>query len=133
MLSEYSTIMLDRLHSIFIAIVTLTCVLGTLEYWSLLMGISQDGALRFDTAPTHWRVAGVILCLLLPLTALGVWFRNGFGRWGWLLVTAIHILMYGFMSEQFGTRPILLGVSILILLILICFQLLLYRRAKTTS
>lgn len=125
--------MIDKLHNIFIAIVTLICVLGAVEYWSLLMGISKDGAMRFDAAPIHWRVAGVILCLLMPLTALGIWFQNGFGRLGWLFVTAIHILMYGFMSEHFGQRPLMLAASILILILIILFQILFQRRAKTTS
>lgn len=130
---QIATAMIDRLYLIFIALVTLICILGTVDYWSLIMGISKGGAYRFDIAPTHWRVAGTVLCLLMPLTALGIWFQTGFGPWGWLLITIIHFFMYGVMDDYFGTRPILLGVNIVILFLFVCFQILFYRRDRSIS
>lgn len=116
------------LHKVFIGVVTLTCILGAVHYWALLMGITQSGALRFDVAPTHWRIMGTALCLVLPLTALGVWFRNGFGVWGWSLITIVQIVMHGVLPHMFGDNLSFLAISSLIMFLFIVFDLMFYRR-----
>lgn len=121
---------LDRLYQVFLVFVTLTCILGTVNYWAQLMGISYDGALRFDIAPLHWKIVQVILALLLPLTALGIWFRNSFGLWGWVLVTAIQFTMHGLLTDRYGENQLHLTASAGIVVLFIIFRFAFYRREK---
>lgn len=121
---------LDRLYQVFLVLVTLTCILGAVNYWAQLMGISHGGALRFDIAPLHWQIAQVILALLLPLTALGIWFRNSFGLWGWILVAAIQFLMHGFLIDSYGQNQMHLAASAGIVVLFIIFKFSFYRREK---
>lgn len=121
---------LDRLYQVFLVLVTLTCILGAVNYWAQLMGISHGGALRFDIAPLHWKIVQVILALLLPLTALGIWFRNSFGLWGWLLVTALQFMMHGILIDRYGENQMYLTVSASIVVLFLIFRFAFYRREK---
>ncbi|WP_162651686.1 DUF6163 family protein [Lentilitoribacter sp. Alg239-R112] len=121
---------LDRLYQVFLVVVTLICILGAVNYWAQLMGISYGGALRFDIAPLHWKIVQVILALLLPLTALGIWFRNSFGLWGWVLVTAIQFIVHGLLKDSYGENEMHLAVSAGIVVLFLIFRFAFYRREK---
>lgn len=121
---------IDRLYQFFFIVVAFSCLAGTVKYWAMLMGITEGGALRFDIAPLHWRLAGAILALLLPLTALGVWFKNPFGLWGWLLVTFIQYMMHAILPQWYGYNAMHLLYSGSVVLLFAAFQTAFYMREK---
>lgn len=121
---------LDRLYQVFLVFVTLICIWGTVNYWAQLMGLSYGGALRFDIAPLHWKIVQIILALLLPLTALGIWFRNSFGLWGWVLVTALQFMMHGILIDSYGENQLHLMGSAGIVALYLVFRFAFYRREK---
>lgn len=118
------------LYNVFLSLVALACIAGTVKYWSMLMGISDGGALRFDLAPLHWRLTATTLALLLPLTALGVWFQTAFGLWGWLLVTFIQFMMHAILPNWFGTNTLHLIFSGSVVVLFALFQITFYLRDK---
>jgi hypothetical protein len=118
------------LYNVFLSIVALACVAGTVKYWAMLMGITDGGALRFDIAPLHWRLAATTLALLLPLTALGVWFQTAFGLWGWILVTFIQYLMHAVLPQWYGGDPFNLLFSGSVVILFLVFQTLFYLRER---
>lgn len=118
------------LYNVFLSIVALACVAGTVKYWAMLMGITDGGALRFDIAPLHWRLAATTLALLLPLTALGVWFQTAFGLWGWVLVTFIQYLMHAVLPSWFGLDPLNLIFSGAVVVMFLVFQTIFYVKER---
>lgn len=119
---------LDRLYQAFLVLVTLVCIFGAVTYWAQLMGLSYNGTLRFDIAPLHWKIVQVIMALLLPLTALGIWFRNSFGLWGWVLVTIFQFMMHGPMIDRYGENQLHLIVSAGIIVLFLIFRFAFYKR-----
>ena len=124
---------IDRLYSLFLMVVALTCIAGTIKYWALMMGISDNGVLRFDIAPLQWRLAGSALAILLPLTALGIWFRTAFGWWGWLLITFMQYMMHAVLPHWFGMNTLHLITSGSIVILFILFQVMFYLRDKNRT
>lgn len=124
---------IDRLYSVFLMAVALTCIAGTIKYWALLMGITDNGVLRFDIAPLHWRLAGPALAILLPLTALGIWFRTSFGWWGWLLITFMQYMMHAVLPDWFGVNALHLMLSGSIVILFALFQIMFYLREKNRA
>ncbi|MEP2978022.1 MAG: DUF6163 family protein [Lentilitoribacter sp.] len=118
------------LYNVFLSIVALACVAGTVKYWAMLMGITDGGTLRFDIAPLHWRLAATTLALLLPLTALGVWFQTAFGLWGWVLVTFIQYLMHAVLPNWFGADPLNLIFSGAVVVLFLVFQTIFYFKER---
>lgn len=118
------------LYNVFLSIVALACVAGTVKYWAMLMGITDAGAFRFDIAPLHWRLAATTLALLLPLTALGVWFQTAFGLWGWVLVTFIQYLMHAVLPGWFGVNSFNLIFSGAVVVLFLVFQTVFYIRER---
>lgn len=118
------------LYNVFLSLVALACVAGTVKYWAMLMGITDGGALRFDIAPLHWRLAATILALLLPLTALGVWFQTAFGLWGWVLITFIQYLMHAVLPNWFGPDPLNLIFTGAVVVLFLVFQTIFYVKER---
>lgn len=124
---------LDRLYQLFLVMVTLTCISAAVIYWAQLMGISHAGALRFDIAPLHWKIVQIIFALLLPLTALGIWFRNSFGLWGFVLATVMQFVMHGFWVNRFGENQLHLIITAGIIVLFLVFRFAFYKREKESQ
>jgi len=98
---------LDMLVLIFFRGTAFLFLLMSIQYWALMIGFN-DPAIRFDTMPNHWKIAGTVLCVLKPITALGLW---GMYRWGiaiWFITISVEIFMHVLMPQEFGEKPVLM-------------------------
>ena len=94
---------------IFLRILAMFFLVLAIQYWMRAVGIYGDGSIRFDTMPTHWRVAISALAILHPVTALGLW---GLFSWGiavWLINLAIQVVMHVGFAGNFGSEPLLMS------------------------
>ena len=116
----------DRLniaYYTFLRVIALFFVVFTIQTWMRAIGISGTGDLGFDTMPNYWRLAIAALCVLHPMTALGLW---GLFAWGiavWLISIVVELTMYLGFSILFGFDPLLAYFHIAGFVIFIIFQI----------
>ena len=98
-------------------------IIFTIQTWMRAIGISAEGELGFDKMPTYWRIAIAALCVLHPMTALGLW---GLFAWGiavWLIGIFIQLTMHLAFPALFGAQTTLVILHITSLAIFIIFQI----------
>ncbi|MFK7903169.1 MAG: DUF6163 family protein [Nitratireductor sp.] len=91
--------------SLFYRLISLVLIYIAIVYWMGILGISHEGERRFDLIALHWQYATTILCVLLPIAALGLW--GGFS-WGvaiWLICAITELVMYQALPHLFGQHP----------------------------
>ena len=103
-----------------------SCTLFGLLYWIRLIGF-YDGALwRFDLMPLHWQVAAVVLSVLFPIAATGLWMTVSWGPVIWLAALATEIGMYAGFPELYGSRPALVAFHVMTVIIYFALRVLLF-------
>lgn len=112
----------------------LTCMAIGLAYWIRLIGI-YDGALwRFDLMPLHWQVACVVLSVLFPIAATGLWMTVSWGPVIWATAAVAEVAMYAGFPELFGSRPALVAFHVVALAVFVVWRALLaWEHYKRTS
>ncbi|MBW3098763.1 hypothetical protein KY465_15870 [Pseudohoeflea sp. DP4N28-3] len=115
--------LLDRLYLIFRRIVAVGCLLSALFYWSRLIGLSAEGQFRFDLLPAYWQTAAAGLSVLFPIAALGLWVGAAWGGVIWFLAAGTEVIMYYFMADLFGSRPLVVIAYALVVVVYIAFRL----------
>lgn len=110
-------------YSAFLRLLALFFLLFTFQIWIQAIGVSGDANFRFDTMETHWRFVVAAMCVLHPVTALGLW---GLFPWGiavWLIDVLLQMSMYLVFSTLFGFDQTLVIFHAVCFLIFIIFQL----------
>ncbi len=110
-------------YSAFLRVLAVFFLVATIQVWMQAIGISSDPQLRFDTMATHWRLAIAVLCVLHPITALGLW---GLFSWGvvvWLIGILVQINMYLIFSNLYGSDNLLILFHLICFLIFVIFQI----------
>lgn len=115
--------------------IAVCCLFFGLAYWVRLIGL-YDGALwRFDLMPLHWQVAGVVLSVLFPIAATGLWMAVSWGPVIWVIAAATEIAMYAGFPELYGFRPALVALHLATVAAFVAFRVLLFleqrRRARS--
>lgn len=82
-------------------LISLFLIAFALQYWASAIGIG-DNTIRFDLMAEHWQLVTTILCVLLPVTALGLWSGSSWGVVIWLLAAITELIMYQGFPELFG-------------------------------
>lgn len=82
-------------------LVSLFLIVFALQYWAGAVGIGNN-KVRFDLMPEHWQLVTTILCVLLPVSALGLWTGSSWGVVIWLLAAITELIMYQGFPELFG-------------------------------
>jgi hypothetical protein len=93
---------------IFQRVIAIFCLIAGIRYWALLIGISEQGAWRFDLLPVHWKIAAASLAVLWPVAGIGLWMVVSWGPVIWLVAAATEIAMHGGFPELYGSRWLLI-------------------------
>jgi Family of unknown function (DUF6163) len=120
----------SRAFPFFLRGVAIACLYYALEYWSMVIGYSGKGAMRFDLMNTPWKVAAASLSVLYPVAALGLWLTVSWGSVVWVLAAATEATMYLCWSEIFGTKDLRLISHLAIAVLYIAFRLVLWWQEK---
>jgi hypothetical protein len=109
------------------------CLMFGLHYWIRLVGIYEGTSWRFDLMPPHWQVAAVVLAVLYPFAASGLWMVATWGPVIWLVCAGAETVMYLGFPELFGSRHGLMATHAMTLALFVAFHLALfleYRRRR---
>ena len=111
---------------IFHRIIAIFCLIAGLRYWSLLIGVAEQGAWRFDLLPVHWKIAAASLAVLWPVAGIGLWMIVSWGPVVWLVAALFEIVMHGFFPELYGSDWLLVGTHLSVALLYGIFRTVLY-------
>ena len=102
------------------------CLLFGVLYWIRLIGIYPGALWRFDLMPPHWQVVAVLLAVLFPFAAIGLWMLSSWGPVIWFIAAATEATMYLVFPELYGYRPAV-GISHLgVIMLYLAFRLVMY-------
>ena len=110
-----------KAYDIYMRLLALFFVIFTIQTWMKAIGISGD--VGFDTMPAYWRLAIAALCILHPVTALGLW---GLFAWGiavWLISIFVQLIMHLVFTSLYGPDQILVVFHATSFVIFIIFQI----------
>ena len=113
---------IDRLQLVFMRIGSVIFLALALQIWMKVTGVAGDGGSRFDIMPDHWRFASSVLCVLLPVAALGLWVGQAWGAVLWIAAACLAFAMHGAAPELFGRADLLLVFHVTGLLTLAAFR-----------
>lgn len=127
-LFEPSTV--EIIFAWFQRIVAAYCLLFGLLYWVRLIGFYPGTLWRFDLMPVHWQVTAVMLAVLFPFAAAGLWMLASWGPVIWFICAATEIVMYAGLPQLFGERPSIVLSHALVALLYIVFRIVLHVQAR---
>lgn len=127
-LFEPSTV--EIIFAWFQRIVAAYCLLFGLLYWVRLIGFYPGTLWRFDLMPVHWQVASVVLAVLFPFAAAGLWMLASWGPVIWFICAATETVMYAGLPRLFGERPSILISHGLVALLYLVFRIVLHLQAR---
>ena len=110
-------------YTVFLRLLALFFLALTMQVWMQAIGIAPGSETGFDKMPFHWRLAISALCVLHPLTALGLW---GLFSWGiavWLINVLTQLSMYLLFATHYGFDQMAVIFHIICLAIFAIFQL----------
>jgi hypothetical protein len=112
--------------------VALACLGFGLMYWIRLIGLHEGTAWRFDLMPMHWQIASVVLAVLFPFAASGLWMLASWGPVIWFLCAAIETAMYLGMPQCFGQGHLIVAAHGAIALAYVVLRVIIHlgRRAQ---
>jgi hypothetical protein len=122
--------LLQQTYAWFFRLVACCCLMFGLHYWIRLVGIYEGTLWRFDLMPVHWQVASVVLAVLFPFAASGLWMLATWGPVIWFVCAAGETAMHIGFPEMFGTRPGLIATHAGTLALFLAFRLALYIDAR---
>ena len=80
--------------------------------WARTIGIWPQSAFQFDTMNAASKVYHAMMCVLLPVTAVGLWTTLSWGRVVWFLAIIVEIGAYTLFSDRILLRYELLSFHI---------------------
>jgi len=120
-LPQIKTEMLNRLFSVFMALLALFCLGMGAFYWIRLIGVFPGDLWRFDLMPWQWRVLCAALAVFYPVAASGLWMGS---RWGiilWLAGAVMESVCLTFYAGYFNWN---VWIPALHVLFLVCYGVL---------
>ena len=99
-------------------------------YWVRLIGVFDGRAWRFDLMPVHWQVASVVLAVLFPFAASGLWMMASWGPVIWFLCAAIEIVMFVGFPDLFGPNPAVVAAHLAVAAVYAAFRVAFVMRAR---
>ncbi|MEX3008272.1 DUF6163 family protein [Hoeflea sp. TYP-13] len=111
---------------IFHRIIAIFCLIAGLRYWSLLIGVAEQGAWRFDLLPVHWKIAAASLAVLWPVAGIGLWMIVSWGPVVWLVAALTEIAMHGLFPELYGNDWLIIGTHVAVAILYGVFRIVLY-------
>lgn len=105
----------------FLRVMAAFAMVAGLSYWAQLIGVDNDQLPRFDLLELHWQVPGVVLAVLLPCAAMGLWMLTTWGIVLWGASLCIEIAMYGVWAERYVSKPQLVASHAVSLAVLAAF------------
>jgi hypothetical protein len=89
-------------YNTFLRLLSIFFIIFAIQAWMKAIGISGTEAIGFDNMPVHWRFAIAALCVLHPVTALGLWCLLHWGVALWLINIFVQSSMYLVFSDLYG-------------------------------
>ncbi|MDZ7823706.1 MAG: DUF6163 family protein [Ahrensia sp.] len=134
-LKDHSSTVLRSIYVWFLRIMAVFSMVAGLTYWSQLVGIANEGTLRFDLVAQNWRVLSSLLAVILPAAALGLWLNQAWGVLLWVVAALMEIAAYGIWSDVYVAKPavVIVHAVSLTFLAVVLFVLFLQRRKHHTS
>ena len=116
----------------FYRVVAAYCLMFGVLYWIRLVGVYSGPAWRFDLMPAHWQVASVVLAVLFPFAAIGLWMFASWGPVIWFICAVTESAMYVGFPELFGDKRLIVVSHLCVALVYIGFRIAIYlqRRAQ---
>ncbi len=111
---------------VFHRIIAIFCLIAGLRYWSLLIGVAEQGAWRFDLLPVHWKIAAASLAVLWPVAGIGLWMIVSWGPVVWLVAALTEIVMHGLFPELYGEDWMMIGGHVAVAILYGVFRIVLY-------
>ncbi len=106
------------------------CLLFGLTYWVRLVGYYEGPLWRFDLMPAPWQVASLVLAVLFPFAASGLWMVASWGPVIWFICAATEATMYLGFPDIFGHRTGVVVSHALTLAVFAAFRLALFVEAR---
>ena len=95
-------------YSLILKLIAAGFLFLAIKNWFLIVGLFDD-AVRFDTMQFHWKLAIMVLSLLQPIVAIGLWSSLGWAFAVWMIALLVEITMYLGLGDLFGSNnPVLL-------------------------
>ena len=88
----------------FLRLLAIVCLVSAIVYWAQLLGITGDGAWRFDSVAPRWRIVLTVLAIILPAAGLGLWLTQSWGVVLWLIAVGIEMSVFGLWSDRYMER-----------------------------
>ena len=117
-------------HEWFCRIVSISCIIFGLLYWVRLIGVYDGNLWRFDLMPLHWQVAAVMLSVLFPIAAIGLWMTVSWGPVIWLIAATVEVAMHQGLPEYFGVRPALVALHVATAIAFAGFRIVLFMQHR---
>ncbi|WP_048647659.1 DUF6163 family protein [Nitratireductor soli] len=121
---------LDGAYHWFNRLVALVCLAMGIVYWVRLLGLYPGLLWRFDLMPIHWQIASVVLAVLYPFAAVGLWLLASWGPVIWFLCAGSEVVMFGPLSGFFGEKNGLLAFHVLVAAIYVAFRVAIHLRKR---
>lgn len=134
MTEQYETALhpslLEQLWQWFHRLIAVYSLLFGILYWVRLIGIYDGSAWRFDLMPPHWQVASVVLAVLFPFAASGLWMMASWGPVVWAICAAIEGVMFIGLPELFGSNYTVVAAHLMVAAIYAAFRVTFFLRAR---
>ena len=117
-------------YSIFLRCIAVIALLFAIFYWIRLVGVFPGELWRIDRMPWLWQVLTVVLSVIYPIAALGLWMRSLWGIILWFFAALTESLAFTLYSANFVFFPSLAVFHFLILLLFIMMQILLHLKTN---
>ena len=99
-------------------------------YWIRLVGFYPGSLWRFDLMPVHWQLASVMLSVLFPFAAIGLWMLSSWGPVIWFICAAMEMTMYLGFPDLYGSRPSIGFSHLGVILLYLAFRVVIYLQSR---
>jgi len=96
--SQEAFLVFQRCAACYLFVIGLGC-------WAALIGLSMNGAWRFDLVTPNIRAVEAVLAVIFPIAATGLWFGVGWGFVLWVVGAVIQVSAHGGYTQTFGAAP----------------------------
>jgi hypothetical protein len=101
-----------------------------LMHWTIVLGVFVNPAWRFETMPTAWQAATIVLAVANPVAGVGLWMRVAWGVVIWIAAALFEIVIHVGLTRLFGFNPLIVGFHFVTLGIYAGLQVALRRAAS---
>ncbi len=109
---DHRIVLIDHLIRLLKRVVAAGLLFLALTYWMRITGLSDVPGLRFDTMLLHWRTASVLMAVLLPIAALGLWGQFTWGTTSWLIAAVSELSIYLGWVGDFGENDLVVAFHV---------------------